>query len=117
MHGIESVIESDMARGVRLRIARGGVARVRNARGALLSVEQGSVWITQSGSFADICLESGKSFRIERNGVTLVTALGGAADGVVCLTRSRRRARSVAGRFAAGLRRLRFPRRASAGAV
>jgi len=114
MYGIGSIIETDAAHGMRLRIARGGVARVRNARGALLSVEQGSVWITQSGSFADICLESGESFRIERNGMTLVTALGGASDGVVCVARSRRGARAFVRRLAASVRRLRFPRNVGA---
>ena len=59
-----------------IRIARDNIARIRNARGVLLCVQSGAVWITQSGSTADICLDSGESFRIERNALTLVSPFG-----------------------------------------
>jgi len=58
-------------------IARGNVARIQNARGVLLSVQHGVVWVTQEGSSDDVRLGAGQSFRIARNGLTLVVPLGG----------------------------------------
>jgi hypothetical protein len=57
-------------------IARGKLARIHNGRGVLLSVQYGAVWITQSGSIDDVCLDAGESFCIDRNGLTLVSACG-----------------------------------------
>ncbi|HKC42451.1 MAG TPA: DUF2917 domain-containing protein [Burkholderiales bacterium] len=57
-------------------IARGNVARIQNGRGVLLSVQHGAVWITQSGSPDDVCIGAGQSFRIARNGLTLVVPVG-----------------------------------------
>jgi uncharacterized protein YaiE (UPF0345 family) len=55
-------------------IPRRGTACFDNARGAQLRVMCGSVWVTQSGSTDDICLAAGESFRITRNGLTVVSS-------------------------------------------
>jgi len=66
-------------------IARGSVARIENRRGSLLRVETGSVWVTQQKSTGDVFLHAGKSFRIERDGVTLVSTCNGARFALVTI--------------------------------
>jgi hypothetical protein len=41
-------------------------------------VEQGTLWITQQGDTSDVVLERGQSFRLDRNGLALLHACGGA---------------------------------------
>ncbi|MBI3376301.1 MAG: DUF2917 domain-containing protein [Betaproteobacteria bacterium] len=62
-----------------LTLNRGELLRLRNAAGRHLTVVQGSVWITQDGDPRDPVLESGASFRFDRNGLSLVMSLGGPA--------------------------------------
>jgi hypothetical protein len=57
-------------------LARGNVARIEDARGTTLRVETGSVWVTQDGSRDDVLLDAGESFRIERDGTTVLSPLG-----------------------------------------
>ena len=59
-----------------IALARGLLMCIENGRGRQLQVEQGSVWVTQSGSIKDVSLNAGESFRIERDGLTLVTSYG-----------------------------------------
>lgn len=66
-------------------IARGSVAGVNNGRGVLVRVEQGKVWITRARENTDVCLEAGESFRIDRDGLTLISALGRAPLALVTL--------------------------------
>ena len=56
-------------------LSRGGVMRVEDARGALLHVWEGAVWITQEGDERDYFVAAGKSFRVSRPGLTVVSAL------------------------------------------
>lgn len=63
----------------RLEIDPGEVLRLRDATGRYLGVLHGTVWITQHGDARDAVVESGASFRFERDGLSLVQALGGAA--------------------------------------
>lgn len=93
-------VELDLA----LLITRGGVARIRDGCGVELHVEHGSVWVTQADSTEDVVLHAGDSFRIARNGVTLVSACG--ARTLFALVRIERRASAkapmrshIAGRF------------------
>ncbi len=58
----------------------GEVLRLRDAAGRHLTVVQGTVWITQHGDRRDPVLESGASFRFDRNGLSLVQALDGPAS-------------------------------------
>jgi len=83
-------------------IARGNVARIQNGRGLLLSVQHGAVWITQSGSADDVCRTAGQSFRIARNGLTVVSAIDGAPLALVTLAPSIQMRPSLAERIATG---------------
>jgi hypothetical protein len=53
----------------------GNVARVADGSGIEVSVAYGSVWLTHENDTHDICLAAGESFRIARDGRTIVTAL------------------------------------------
>ena len=68
-----------------LRIAHGSVARILDGRGVLVRVQHGNVWLTQDSANEDVCLEAGQSFRIEHDGLTLVSALGDASFALVSL--------------------------------
>jgi len=68
-----------------LRIARGSLAGISNGRGVLLRVERGKVWLTRANETTDSCLEAGESFRIDRDGLTLISALGDAPFALVTL--------------------------------
>ncbi len=57
------------------RIARGALARIVDGSGALVSVWDGALWITQEGDARDYYIPAGQSFRIQRDGLTLVHAL------------------------------------------
>jgi len=68
-----------------IEIARGDLARIHDGRGALLRVQYGGVWVTQSGSTADVLLDAGASLRIDRDGLTLLSTYGGAPLALVTL--------------------------------
>jgi hypothetical protein len=51
-----------------------GTTRLDDVRGMTLHVVHGSVWITQSGSYADVSLDAGESFCVAHSGRTLVAA-------------------------------------------
>jgi hypothetical protein len=53
---------------------RGKLMRIDDARGIEVSVVYGSVWLTQHASTDDVCIGTGESFRIGRDGPTLVSA-------------------------------------------
>mgnify|MGYP003458492285 CR=1 FL=1 len=67
---------SDFSELSSIGLARGGVASIENGRGLVLRVETGSVWLTQDRSSKDVLLEAGASFQIERDGSTVLSALG-----------------------------------------
>jgi hypothetical protein len=83
----------------RIEIARGDLARIHDGRGALLCVQYGGVWVTQSGSTDDILLDAGASFRIDRDGLTLVSPCGGAPVALLTLAPPIRAKPSLAERF------------------
>ena len=56
-------------------LGRGGVMRVEDARSSLVHVWEGAVWITQEGDESDYFVPAGKSFRVSRNGLTVISAL------------------------------------------
>jgi hypothetical protein len=64
-------------------IARREALRIDDGRGIEVAVVYGSVWITQHRDNMDVCLESGKSFQIDRDGATIVDAF---APSLVTLT-------------------------------
>ena len=55
----------------RLAIASGSTLRVDDAKGMLLYVWHGPVWLTQERDQRDHLLESGESFRIDRAGAVV----------------------------------------------
>jgi len=61
----------------------GELLQLRDAAGRHLTVAQGAVWITQHGDRRDPVLESGARFRFERDGLSIVQALGGPATVVL----------------------------------
>jgi hypothetical protein len=67
---------SDFSELSSIGLTRGSVARIENGRGMGLRVETGSVWLTQDRSTDDVLLQAGESFRIERDGTTVLSALG-----------------------------------------
>jgi len=66
-----------------LRLARGEPLRLQDPVGRHLSVLDGSVWVTQQGDPRDPVLAAGETFRFDRNGLALVTPLGGPAQVVL----------------------------------
>lgn len=68
-----------------LDLTRGRPARIDNGRGVLVLVEQGAVWLTLANDTTDVCLEAGESFRIDRDGPTVISALSHAPPALVTL--------------------------------
>jgi hypothetical protein len=58
-----------------IALARGDFARIEDGQGATVSVAYGSVWLTQANEPEDVHLGAGDTFRIGRDGLTLVSAL------------------------------------------
>jgi hypothetical protein len=56
-------------------MTRGKPVRVDDGRGIEVSVAYGSIWITQEYDRTDVCLGAGKTFRIDRDGATMIDAL------------------------------------------
>lgn len=71
-----------------LRLERRQPLRLRDAGGRRLSVVSGTVWITQQADPSDPVLEVGETFRFDRDGLALVTPLGGPAQVVLEADRS-----------------------------
>jgi DUF2917 family protein len=99
----------------RIEIARGELARIHNGRGALLCVRYGTVWVTQNANTGDVILDAGASLRIDRDGLTLVSACGPAPHALVTLAPAIRVTPSLAKRFWSLLPGLRMPSRPSIG--
>jgi hypothetical protein len=55
-------------------IPRGRTLRIRDGKGFDLQVAAGCLWVTQHGDTSDHVLEAGESFRVTRDGDTLVHA-------------------------------------------
>jgi hypothetical protein len=58
----------------RINIGRGDLVRIRNGNGVTVAVERGTAWLTQDGDRRDVLLEAGGSFRLDREGVAVVSA-------------------------------------------
>ena len=59
-----------------------------DARGTLIRVTRGTVWITQERSYLDIILQAGDAWTVERNGRTIIQAQD---DARLCLPAAPRR--------------------------
>jgi hypothetical protein len=82
------------------------VARVEAGRGLLLSVQYGTVWVTQAGSIKDVFVHAGESFLLNSEGRTLVSLGGSEATAALTLTPSARMAPTLGQSLAAGIGRL-----------
>lgn len=75
--------------------------RIEDGRGRLVHVREGAVWITQEGDRADYYVAAPASFRLTRDGLTLISAVGGASVAVTSPNkRGARLAKIWAGLFA-----------------
>ncbi|HWQ40267.1 MAG TPA: DUF2917 domain-containing protein [Burkholderiales bacterium] len=59
----------------RLSLPREGLIALRQARGARILCLAGCLWITQEGNLKDEVLRPGESLTVQRDGLTLITAL------------------------------------------
>jgi uncharacterized protein YjiS (DUF1127 family) len=65
------------------RLPQGEVLRLHDAVGRHVGVARGTVWVTQERDPRDRTLGAGSSFRVTRDGLTLVVPLGGDATVVL----------------------------------
>lgn len=68
---------------LRAVLQKGQTAGLRDALGLEIRVTEGCLWLTQECDAEDHVIETGGSFRINRPGVALVTALRGARMEIV----------------------------------
>lgn len=71
--------QAGLAQGGLVALELGEVLRLQDAAGRHVGVIRGSVWLTQHSEQRDWVLHAGESLRLERNGLTLIVPLGGAA--------------------------------------
>ena len=69
--------------GTAIELAKFDNLPLRDARGTILRVTRGSLWITQENDTRDLVLRTGDSLAVERDGLTIVEAQ---ADSTVCVT-------------------------------
>jgi hypothetical protein len=67
-------------------LARGDVLRLENARNTQVRVDQGALWITQERDAKDVYLARGESFRLDRDGIAVLSACGHAPRTLISLT-------------------------------
>lgn len=58
-----------------MHMARGSVARFQDGKGIVLHVREGALWITQERDARDHYVKAGESFRLDRDGTALASAL------------------------------------------
>ena len=58
-----------------ITLARGGLWRVSAGRGQQVLCLDGTLWLTQEGDPRDVVLEAGEQALIERDGLSVVSAL------------------------------------------
>jgi hypothetical protein len=59
-----------------INLERRDLVRIENARDMHVRVEKGTVWITQERDTRDVMLEDGESFRLDCDGLALISAFG-----------------------------------------
>ena len=62
-----------------VRLDVGELFEIQGGRGIELECHEGAVWITQSNDPLDIVLTADESFVLEKSGLAIVSACGGAA--------------------------------------
>lgn len=58
-----------------MHLDAGTFLQVHDGKGVCVDVAQGQIWITQEGDQRDLVIEAGQSWRIDRDGLTLIQAL------------------------------------------
>jgi len=54
---------------------RGSILRIEDARGSVLHVREGAVWLTQEGDPLDRYLAAGARFSLDRDGLAVAQAI------------------------------------------
>jgi hypothetical protein len=54
---------------------RGSILRIEDARGSVLHVREGAVWLTQEGDPLDRYLGAGARFHLDRGGLAVAQAI------------------------------------------
>lgn len=62
-----------------IALEAGSVHRIEDGLGSRVTCLAGNVWVTQAKDLRDILLASGQSFMLDRQGLSIVFALGGPA--------------------------------------
>ena len=60
-------------------LAKNQMLSLTEARGSVIRCRRGSIWITQDHDARDVVLSAGESFRLEREGRSIVWALADAS--------------------------------------
>ena len=71
-----------------INIARGCLIRIEDARDMQVRVDKGALWITQERDTRDVMLETGDTFRLDRDGVALISACGREPFTLISVSRS-----------------------------
>jgi hypothetical protein len=58
-----------------LAMTRGSLMRIEDGRGMLIQVREGALWITQERDPRDYFVSAGNSFRVNRAGRTVISAI------------------------------------------
>jgi hypothetical protein len=61
-----------------ISLRKGAIHRLDNGRGKRIESLSGSLWITIDNDRRDILVDPGEGFTIDRDGATLISALGDA---------------------------------------
>ena len=56
-----------------IRLARGTLVRIQDARGLLIAVREGRVWLTQEHDPNDVVVDPHDSFRLDRDGLAILS--------------------------------------------
>jgi hypothetical protein len=78
LHAKEWTMQNDLKLPA-TQLRRGQLLRVPDGRGSLVLCLSGTVWLTQDSDPRDIVLEAGDAVRIERDGLSIVSALSDAS--------------------------------------
>lgn len=65
---------NDLVQGC-LTMRRGSLLRIEDGRDTVIAVLRGELWLTQEGDRRDRYLAAGQSFRLDRQGVAIASAM------------------------------------------
>ncbi len=56
-----------------IRLARGALVRIEDARGLLIAVREGRIWLTQEHDPNDVIVDGHGSFQLDRDGLAILS--------------------------------------------